>query len=169
MMEINNEKNVMKAVCKLADHYTFNNLQDVTKILAKAKSNAVFRQTKVGTAFIQRLMELSSGGASSDCIYCGNSARNRVICDDCRANDGASVIDKLLNNIPFGRQTVNAKPSIDIDDFRELEDSIGRAASKSSIKEIKKLTFINIALGIVNLVCMFFLALFLWKFIMAQA
>ncbi len=178
-MGIDNEKNVIRVICQIAQHYSFNNPQNVGRIISKVKNNTILCQTKVGVAFINRLVDISKGASATDCIYCGRFASNRVICPECEANDGAAVINRLIQNIPFGNQYqrpqhVNSQPkapqpSIDIDDFRELEDSIGRVASKSSIKEIKRLTFISITLGIVNLICMFFLALFLWKFIMSQS
>ena len=63
--------------------------------------------------------------------------------------------------------TDNQTTSIE-DLFKDMDDSLMQLASQSTVGTIKKLSWINITLSIINSIVIFFLALFLWKFIMAQ-
>lgn len=49
--------------------------------------------------------------------------------------------------------------------FKDMDDSLLQLASQSTAKSIKRLTWINIGLSVVNLIMIFFLTLFLWQFI----
>ena len=52
--------------------------------------------------------------------------------------------------------------------FKDMDDSLMKLASQRTVGTIKKLAWINMALSVINSIVIFFLALFLWKFIMAQ-
>ena len=52
--------------------------------------------------------------------------------------------------------------------FKDMDDSLLQLASQVTAKSIKRLSWINIGLSIINFILIFFLTLFLWKFITSQ-
>lgn len=62
----------------------------------------------------------------------------------------------------------NMSSDISIEElFKDMDDSLLQLASQVTAKTIKRLSWINIALSVVNFIMIFFLALFLWKYITA--
>lgn len=168
------EKNVAAAICKMSQDYDYHNIQDVKDILSKIGNNKLFQQTMFGMRYINRLATMIAGSASSSCILCGKHADNQVMCSTCM-NTISPYVEKMQqqNRMPqinikqTDTYTDNQTTSIE-DLFKDMDDSLMQLASQSTVGTIKKLSWINITLSIINSIVIFFLALFLWKFIMAQ-
>ena len=92
-MNRNNEKNVVATICRISQEYDYSNQQDIKRILSTIQNNALFQNTSFGMRYINRLLSISKGTASSGCILCGKQANNRVVCDVC-----ISTINEYTNN-----------------------------------------------------------------------
>ena len=173
-MNRNNEKNVVATICRISQEYDYSNQQDIKRILSTIQNNALFQNTSFGMRYRNRLLSISKGTASSGCILCGKQANNRVVCDVC-----ISMINQYTNN----RQKISVDATSEVteysnsaesnatvieDLFKDMDDSLMKLASQRTVGTIKKLAWINMALSVINSIVIFFLALFLWKFIMAQ-
>lgn len=168
------EQKVVATICKLSNEYDYNNPQDVKAILNKVSKNASFQHSNFGTRYISRLSMINAGGAPATCILCGKPAENQMICDTCMKtiNQYARKMQKQVerqNPASGGNNSQTNDQMSSIEDlFKDMDDSLMQLASQSTVGTIKKLSWINITLSIINSIVIFFLALFLWKFIMSQ-
>lgn len=167
------EKNVVAAIGRLSQEYNYSNEEDVKAILDKIGNNKLFQQSPFGMRYINRLSVLGSGMAPSSCILCGKHAENQVICNICMNTIG-QYVGKMQKQPTVPKKTEKKNTNSEditasIEDlFKDMDDSLMQLASQSTVGSIKKLMLINITLSIINSIVIFFLALFLWKFIMSQ-
>ena len=167
------EQKVVATICKLSNEYDYNNPQDVKAILNKVSKNASFQHSNFGMRYITRLSMINAGVAPATCILCGKPAENQMICDTCMKtiNQYAGKMQKQVERqtpVSSNNTQVNDQMSSIEDLFKDMDDSLMQLASQSTVGTIKKLSWINITLSIINSIVIFFLALFLWKFIMSQ-
>ena len=136
---------------------------------------------------------LLTGVSASDCVLCGKEAINNVVCNTCiqkisqlnkkdkpveavrtEPKVPAESVQASRSNVTVSNQVVEGtnediNEDITIEElFKDMDDSLLQLASQVTAKSIKRLSWVNIALGIVNFIMTFFLALFLWKFITSQ-
>ena len=163
-MNREDEKRIVATICRLSQEYDYQNMQDVNRVLKLVGNNQLFSQSGYGKRYIDRLSAVNEGIASDDCVLCGKKAADRVICDNCR-----HIADRYTQRPQktTEKQAVDAAVLIE-DLFKDMDDSLIQLASQSTVRTIKKLSWINILLSIINSIAIFFLALFLWKFIVSQ-
>lgn len=130
-MSKNDERNVIDGICKIAKEYDCSNPKDINHILGKVQKNKVFQHTSYGRKYIKRLTSISLGERPADCMLCGGAAKNGIVCENCIAK--------------VERHTESMLPGA-------LTDSEPQADGTSAVGTIKKLTTINVALTIVNII-----------------
>lgn len=130
-MSKNDERNVIDGICKIAKEYDCSNPKDINHILGKVQKNRVFQKTSYGRKYIKRLTSISLGENPSDCMLCGETAKNGIVCENCIAK-----VERHTEGILQG----------------DLTASAAQTDSSSAVGTIKKLTAINVALTIVNII-----------------
>lgn len=192
MMEImnrENEKRVVEEICDISGRCDYSDNNDIDTVLSEIKDRAYFRDSIFGKRYIQRLSMLLTGVSASDCVLCGKEAINNVVCNTCiqkisqlnkkdkpveavrtEPKVPAESVQASRSNVTVSNQVVEGtNEDITIEElFKDMDDSLLQLASQVTAKSIKRLSWVNIALGIVNFIMTFFLALFLWKFITSQ-
>ncbi len=129
-MSKNDERNVIDGICKIAKEYDCSNPKDINHILGKVQKNRVFQRTSYGRKYIKRLTSMSLGEKPSDCMLCGENAKNGIVCESCMA--------KVERHMELLLQTAM--------------DSKAKPEGADQTAKLKKLTVINTALTIVNTV-----------------
>ena len=172
-MDRENEKRVVEEICLMSETYDYSDTDDIEKVLSKVNNIDYFKESVFGKRYIQRLTMLSTGLEATDCVLCGKGAVNRVVCNTCMQKLGELQHKKrrvekketIVSNKPLDT-TSDMSSDISIEElFRDMDDSLLQLASQGTAKTIKRLSWINIALSVVNFIMIFFLTLFLWKFI----
>ena len=130
-MSKNDERNVIDGICKIAKENDCSNPKDINHILGKVQKNKVFQRTSYGRKYIKRLTSISLGEKPTDCMLCGETAKNGIVCENCIAK--------------VERHTEGMLPGA-------LTDSGVQADGTNAVGTIKKLTAINVALTIVNII-----------------
>ena len=192
-MNRENEKRVVEEICDISGRCDYSDNNDIDTVLSEIKDRAYFRDSVFGERYIQRLSMLLTGVTASDCVLCGKEAINNVVCNTCiqkisQLNKKDKSVEAVRTESKVPAESVQASHSnvavinqvvegtnedinedITIEElFKDMDDSLLQLASQVTAKSIKRLSWVNIALGIVNFIMTFFLALFLWKFITSQ-
>ena len=197
IMNRENEKRVVEEICDISGRCDYSDNNDIDTVLSEIKDRAYFRDSIFGKRYIQRLSMLLTGVSASDCVLCGKEAINNVVCNTCiqkisqlnkkdkpveavrtEPKVPAESVQASRSNVTASNQVVEGayegtnediNEDITIEElFKDMDDSLLQLASQVTAKSIKRLSWVNIALGIVNFIMTFFLALFLWKFITSQ-
>ena len=189
IMNRENEKRVVEEICDISGRCDYSDNNDIDTVLSEIKDRAYFRDSIFGKRYIQRLSMLLTGVSASDCVLCGKEAINNVVCNTCiqkisqlnkkdkpveavrtEPKVPAESVQASRSNVTVSNQVVEGtNEDITIEElFKDMDDSLLQLASQVTAKSIKRLSWVNIALGIVNFIMTFFLALFLWKFITSQ-
>lgn len=193
IMNRENEKRVVEEICDISGTCDYSDNNDIDTVLFEIKDRAYFRDSIFGKRYIQRLSMLLTGVSASDCVLCGKEAINNVVCNTCiqkisQLNKKDKPVEAVRTEPKVPVESVQASRSnvavinqvgegtnedinedITIEElFKDMDDSLLQLASQVTAKSIKRLSWVNIALGIVNFIMTFFLALFLWKFITSQ-
>ena len=193
IMNRENEKRVVEEICDISGRCDYSDNNDIDTVLSEIKDRAYFRDSIFGKRYIQRLSMLLTGVSASDCVLCGKEAINNVVCNTCiqkisqlnkkdkpveavrtEPKVPAESVQASHSNVAVSNQVVvgadeGINEDITIEElFKDMDDSLLQLASQVTAKSIKRLSWVNIALGIVNFIMTFFLALFLWKFITSQ-
>lgn len=193
IMNRDNEKRVVEEICDISGTCDYSDNNDIDTVLSEIKDRDYFRDSIFGKRYIQRLSMLLTGVSASDCVLCGKEAINNVVCNTCiqkisqlnkkdkpveavrtEPKVPAESVQASRSNVTVSNQVVEGtnediNEDITIEElFKDMDDSLLQLASQVTAKSIKRLSWVNIALGIVNFIMTFFLALFLWKFITSQ-
>lgn len=193
IMNRENEKRVVEEICDISGTCDYSDNNDIDAVLTKIKDRDYFKDSVFGKRYIQRLSMLLTGVTASDCVLCGKEAINNVVCNTCiqkisqlnkkdkpveavrtESKVPAESVQASRRNVTVINQVVEGtnediNEDITIEElFKDMDDSLLQLASQVTAKSIKRLSWVNIALGIVNFIMTFFLALFLWKFITSQ-
>lgn len=193
IMNRENEKRVVEEICDISGTCDYSDNNDIDVVLTKIKDRDYFKDSVFGKRYIQRLSMLLTGVTASDCVLCGKEAINNVVCNTCiqkisqlnkkdkpveavrtESKVPAESVQASRSNVAVSNQVVegtneDVNEDITIEElFKDMDDSLLQLASQVTAKSIKRLSWVNIALGIVNFIMTFFLALFLWKFITSQ-
>ena len=193
IMNRENEKRVVEEICDISGTCDYSDNNDIDAVLTKIKDRDYFKDSVFGKRYIQRLSMLLTGVTASDCVLCGKEAINNVVCNTCiqkisQLNKKDKPVEAVRTEPKVPAESVQASHSnvavinqvvegtnedinedITIEElFKDMDDSLLQLASQVTAKSIKRLSWVNIALGIVNFIMTFFLALFLWKFITSQ-
>ncbi len=168
------EKRVLIAVGQYSNLYDYNNADDVKTIIDEISKDDLFTQSVFGKKYINRLALAKEGIAPQNCVICSSPAENRVVCDSCLSKIGsyAGVARPIVNrtkseNVSISQPKHGGSSPIE-DLIKDMDDSLLQLASQSSVGTIKKLMWVNVALSIVNSIVIFFLALFIWRFIVTR-
>ena len=198
IMNRENEKRVVEEICDISGRCDYSDNNDIDTVLSEIKDRAYFRDSIFGKRYIQRLSMLLTGVSASDCVLCGKEAINNVVCNTCiqkisqihrqreevatqikgapkaqateaTKKEPAVLADDVKVNSSSGASDNRNDEDITIEElFKDMDDSLLQLASQVTAKSIKRLSWVNIAISIVNFIMTFFLALFLWKFITSQ-
>lgn len=168
------EKKIVKTIRDIVLKVDISNKDNISYLYKSASANPLFMGSVYGQRFIQRLKCWKDGSKEEHCIFCGKQAKNQLLCLDCMTND-----PKLSQN-EFVMEASNESKSLpptktagysdknQIEElFRDIDDSLLQVASQNTVRSIKKLTWITLGLTIFNTIAIFFLVLFLWKFMMS--
>lgn len=176
-----NEKQVVEEICSFSNAFDYSKAEDLKKALSAANKRDIFKQSIFGMRYIKRLSMLSTGLTATDCVLCGKEAINNVVCNTCiqklnqiktknkkteNKNSDLSISSTANNPSDIAADNYSSTNEISIEElFKDMDDSLLQLASQVTAKSIKRLTWINIAIGVLNFIVLFFLTLFLWKFI----
>ena len=196
-MDRENEKRVVEEICDISGRIDYSDKNDIEAVLSEAKDRDYFKESIFGKRYLQRLTMLLAGVSATDCVLCGKEAINGVVCNTCiqkisQLNKKDKPVEAVRTEPKVPAESVQASRSnvavsiqvvegadegtnedinedITIEElFKDMDDSLLQLASQVTAKSIKRLSWVNIAIGIVNFIMTFFLALFLWKFITSQ-
>ncbi len=195
IMDRNNEKRVVEEICDISGRFDYSDNSEIDAVLSEVKDRDYFRESVFGKRYLQRLTMLLTGVSAKDCVLCGKEAINNVVCNTCiqkisqihkQRGDVATQIKSepklpmieaakkvpvvLEDDAQANSSSCASDNRIDEDItieelFKDMDDSLLQLASQVTAKSIKRLSWVNIAISIVNFIMTFFLALFLWKFI----
>lgn len=159
------EKKIAVIICNLSQQLDYSKETDVDKALSKALSSEIFGQSVFGKKYIGKLQGLKSGSGDRTCMFCGKQAHNGMVCKMC--SDRMSNMNKS-KAVNAGVSVVD-NANIKLEDLlKDMGDDMMQLATENSVKTLKKMTWISMGLNIINSIIIIFLAIILWKFMMAQ-
>ena len=169
-MNKENERSALAMIGTVCSDPRFMDLDNLPNVYNNLRKNKKLTDTKIGRKFIRRLEALIDGEDETECIRCKADTKNRVLCMECineaylrnKAPQSSVSIDEEAMIRELSQVLKNSDERAE-NRFRDIDDSLLQLASQKTLKSTKRLVWVAIGIGVINLVAMVFVGLFLWK------
>jgi len=161
--------------------YDYTDIADLNTVLTSLYDDGAFIQSVFGKKYIARIRAiLGKENTDNSCVLCGKDAENGVVCKTCiekvdnmngagKKQSAPAVQKSVKTGVAKKPATKSLESNIKLEDLlKDMGDDMMQLATENSVRTLKKLTWINIGLVIINSIILIFVAIFLWKFMMAQ-
>lgn len=164
MQQKEREKTAIIEIVKNSKCYDYNDMEQVKQVLSVFKGKEELCMSEFGRRYIERLKKVAEGTKKKElCILCSrNESQDYVVCSECLDNistiDGDISYEKQMENMQYYlakqmRMETRLSTRYTDDIVRNLDSTMDRLATQSSIKATNRMVAVTLAFCCINTFC----------------